>query len=596
MHNINNHCFDVVIIGGGGAGLMAACHLASQKLNVALLSKVEPTRSHTVAAKGGINAALGNIQHDDWQFHMYDTIRGGDYLCDQDSVQYMCQNAAQAIYDLEHMGVNFTRNTQGKIDQIIYGGQSTKFGQGDAAHRACYASDRTGHTILHTLYQQALKYGVKFFSDNFALELIFDSTKCQGVFSWDMQEGVFNNFAATHIIIATGGYGQVYANTTSSSICTGDGNALILDSKLPLQDMEFVQFHPTGLYNYGLLITEAARSHGGYLINSLGERFMEKYAPKYKDLAARDVIARAMNNEILNGNGVGELKDHLLLCLHKIPSEILDNKLPMVKELAAKFANINIKEEPIPVAPSAHYTMGGIPTNANCQVIDKNENIIDGLYAIGEAACTSVHGANRLGCNSLLDIIVFAKLAAQNILNSYQGKITNCGGKLKTNIHNLKFTKKLADIFAQDNLASSSNIAMLRKKLQALMQRNAAVVKTEELLHEAQKEISLLFNEYNGLKLTDHSLIYNDQLYQYLELGNLLKQSLAVIICSIGRKESRGSHFRPDFPERDDLKFMKHSIFLLNDQQDLNSYHLAERNIRIVEDKEGIFTPKKRVY
>ncbi|MCE3232784.1 MAG: sdhA [Rickettsiaceae bacterium] len=532
---------------------MATVHAAKKGLSTACISKVDPTRSHTVAAKGGINAALGNVTKDDWRWHMYDTVRGADWLGDQDAIEYMCKNAAAAIRELEHMGVPFSRLDNGKLYQRVYGGQSSEFGKGTAPHRACAVADRTGHAILHTLYQQSLKNGAKFFVDHFALDLIMDKGQCRGVTTWDMDTGQINIFRAHVVIIATGGYGQAFETTTSSSICTGDGNAMVLRAGLPLQDMEFIQFHPTGLYNGGFLISEAARSEGAYLINSDGERFMERYAPKYLDLAPRDVIARAMATEIHEKRGVGEKKDHLLLCLQHIDSEIIKKKLPSVYETTTTFAKVDPTKQPIPVTPSVHYTMGGIPTNRFCEVISDGNDTVPGLMAIGEAACVSVHGANRLGCNSLLDIIVFGKASIDRA-----AELITPGTRHKTldkpeNTSISRLNKLLENNGNQ--LAHS-----LQTELKSTMSYYAGMFRTPDLLESGQKKVIGIIDQLKNINLHDKSLIWNNALLDALELENLALQGLATIESALNRKESRGSHFREDYPERNDKKWLKHSL------------------------------------
>jgi succinate dehydrogenase / fumarate reductase flavoprotein subunit len=581
---IKTHHYDIVTIGAGGAGLMATLHAAQKGLSVACISKVEPTRSHTVAAKGGINAALGNVTPDNWRWHMYDTVRGGDWLGDQDAIEFMCRSAPAAILELEHLGVPFSRGDDGKIFQRIYGGQSSHFGKGAAPHRACAVADRTGHAILHTLYQQSLKRGATFFTDHFALELIMENGQCCGVTTWDMDNGEINIFRAHMVILATGGYGQAYETNTSSSICTGDGNAMVLRAGLPLQDMEFIQFHPTGLYGLGFLISEAARSEGAYLVNSDGERFMERYAPKYKDLAPRDVIARAMATEIYEKRGVGEKKDHLLLCLSHIEAETIKKKLPSVYENAKTFVKVDPTTTPIPVVPSVHYTMGGIPTNRFCEVISHDDKTVPGLMAIGEAACVSVHGSNRLGCNSLLDIIVFGKAAvdraAEIITHNSPHKIIKSpeAGSIA----------RIEKLFSSNGRQSISN---LQKQLKNHMANYAGVFRNKDLLGYGIEKIEAVVKSLDDINMQDKSLVWNTELLEALELQNLAIQGLVTIESALERKESRGSHFREDYPERNDKKWLKHSLAWYGK----GKVKLSTRKVKQNGDAEA-FLPESRKY
>jgi succinate dehydrogenase / fumarate reductase flavoprotein subunit len=574
-------------VGAGGAGLMAAVHAAKSGLSTACISKVSPTRSHTVAAKGGINAALGNITKDDWRWHMYDTIRGSDWLGDQDSIEYMCKNAAATILELENMGVPFSRDENGKIFQRIYGGQSSEYGDGPAPHRACAVADRTGHAILHSLYQQALKHRAKFYIDHFALDLIMDEGVCRGVITWDMEKGEINIFHSHMVVLATGGYGQVYETNTSSSICTGDGNAMVMRAGLPLQDMEFVQFHPTGLYGSGFLISEAARSEGAYLVNSEGERFMERYAPNYKDLAPRDVIARAMATEIHQGRGAGKNKDHLLLCLQHLPADDIKKKLPTVYENSITFAKVNPLLEPIPVVPSAHYTMGGIPTNKFCEVIAKDEAIVSGLMAVGEAACMSIHGANRLGCNSLLDIIVFGKAAIDRAATIVKPASAHKAIKSPEAIS----LDHINAIFAKDG---SQAIADAQKQLRQAMAEHAGVFRNKQLLQGGVDKVLAITKNIGDIKISDKSLMWNNELLEILELENLALQGLATLEAALKRTESRGSHLREDFPDRNDNKWLKHSIIWL--EKGKTRHSTREVRVNPVGVGEKSFLPSSRKY
>lgn len=563
------HHYDIVIIGAGGAGLSAAMQAAIAGFKVICVSKVHPTQSHTVAAQGGINAALGNVVEDDWRWHMYDTIRGGDWLADQDAVEYMCRNAAAIIRKLEHLGVPFSRLPDGKIYQRVYGGQSTHYGKGGLAARACAAADRTGHAILHTLYAQALQHQVHFLSEAMALDLILgEEGGVKGVLVWDIAEGVIRVLAAKMVILATGGYGQAYATNTSSRICTGDGNAMCLRAGLALQDMEFIQFHPTGLYPSGFLITEAARAEGGILRNHQGERFLEHYAPQYKELASRDVIARAIATELIEGRGAGTEKAHLWLDLRHIKETILKERLPTVLETTHTFAGLNPLQEMIPIAPSAHYTMGGIPTKYTGEVIrpamqaNEKETLVPGLMAIGETACVSVHGANRLGCNSLLDIIVFG-----------YGAIEQCKQLFSANAPNIAIQKKDIEVSLtsienklQPSAKKGSSI-LIKQKLQQLMQQKAGVFRDEALLRIGAEQLQELSQEFTHIALKDHSLLWNQELQEWLECENLLLQAKATLLSALFRQESRGAHYRHDFPERDDEKWLYHTVARLEEEE-----------------------------
>jgi succinate dehydrogenase / fumarate reductase flavoprotein subunit len=582
---INIFYFDVVVVGAGGAGLMATMHAAKNKMKVACVSKVDPTRSHTVAAKGGINAPLGNVQKDDWRWHMYDTIRGGDWLGDADAIEYMCKNAASAIYELENMGLPFSRMENGKLYQRIYGGQSSDYGKGNPPPRACAVADRTGHAILHTLYQQSLKYDARFFLDHFAIDLIMESGQCHGVVTWDMEKGHINIFRSHVLIMATGGYGQSYATNTSSSICTGDGNAMALRAGISLQDMEFIQFHPTGLYGSGFLITEAARGEGAYLINAEGERFMERYAPNYKDLAPRDVISRAMSVEIYQGRGCGINKDHLLLCLNHLDEKIIKHKLPNVFESSKVFANIDPTKEPIPVVPSVHYTMGGIPTNKYGEVIAKDGSVIPGIMAIGETACMSIHGANRLGCNSLLDIIVFGKLSVDRAIQTMDKNISH----KKIMFVEENTLNKINSIFCKD-----VNTSLSQDHVKLLMSQFAGVFRNKELLNKGLNELYDIYLKLNNTGVKDKSLMWNMSLLEILEFENLLLQNIATVESALKREESRGSHFREDFPKRDDEKWLKHIMVWTDGKKTISSFNPVRRQNN--NSEAPVFTPEIREY
>ncbi len=584
---ISKHQFDIVIIGSGGAGLMAAISaINAGAKNIAVISKVVPTNSHTVAAKGGINAALSNVQDDNWKWHAYDTLKGGDYLADTDAVELLCSQAEAAILSLEHMGVVFSRDQNGKIAQRAYGAQSTNFGQGNLAYRACYSKDKTGHTILHTLFEQALKNGVKFFSEFFVSDLLIDAqNQCHGCLAIDLNLGEVVIFESKNTILATGGYSQIYHNTTSSLICSGDGSALVFEAGLALQDMEFVQFHPTGIHGNGFLITEAARGEGGYLLNSAGDRFMKNYAPKMMELASRDVISQAMSAEIHQGRGLGKDKNFLHLDLRHISDEVLKNKLPGVVELVKNFARLDVKKDLIPVAPSAHYSMGGIPTNLDCVVLN-GENEVKGLMAVGEAACVSVHGANRLGCNSLLDLIVFGKIAGEKAAAKIGEKFVGVAEKIAVgkveNLRNIfgasawtpsfdgvtmrEATVPTPTIVTPSNYGvhadakSDLSLAQLKRQLQENNEKNLGVFRDEELLKIGLAKTLELFKIFKNYKITNKSLIWNDELVSYFELKNLFLNSLAANFSALNRRESRGAHYRSDFLQRDDQNFCAHSL------------------------------------
>jgi succinate dehydrogenase / fumarate reductase flavoprotein subunit len=552
------HEYDIVIVGAGGAGLMAALKARQHGFSVAVISKVHPTKSHTVAAQGGINAALGNVEPDDWRWHMYDTIKGSDWLADQDAVEYMCKNAAKAVLNLADLGVNFSRNKDGSLYQRLYGGQSTKFGKGKLAYRACAANDQTGSAIINTLYNEVVEAGVDFFNHHFVYELLFKDGICTGVASWSMANGEIHVFATNQTIIATGGYGQVYQTTTVANICTGDGNALCALAGIPLQDMEFVQFHPTAIPEVGVLITEAARAEGGYLVNGLGERFMEKYSPQFKDLACRDVVARAISTEITCKRGAGANKNHVWLYLNHLSKDTLINKLPNLLEVAEQFVNCDPSVDPIPVAPAAHYTMGGIPTNINGEVAP-------GLMAIGEAACVSVHGANRLGCNSLLDIIVFAQSAINHCIEIIKPNQP----KPKTSYQHIS----LLDLLKEEGEIDS---AELRKKLQLIMQNSVGMFRNKQMLEDGLKEL-LKLAKLNHI-ISDKSLTWNNQLLSSLETKFLTIQAIITCYAALKREESRGAHYRMDFDSRDDKNWLKHSLVKIDKDYNLE---YATKDVRL---------------